>query len=134
MKHIHFCYFLVQFTKLITLAKSAITTNPKVTARKHAPRTPIVCEDGRLSWAQMSLRTVLERVDFFTVRFFFISFISASSSAVRLMFRFGWQIFEQWQGQLLLSKDSVVVLKGSSIILMAQTIRQVSMYSKTLLL
>lgn len=131
MQHIDFCYFLVQLTELITLVKSAITTNPKVTAKKHAPSTPIVCEDGRSSWAQMSLRTVLERVDFSTVRFFFISFISAFSSAVRLMLRFGWQIVEQWQGQLLLNEESVVVLEGSSKIIMAQTIRQISMFSKT---
>lgn len=92
MKHIiNFCYFLVQLKQLlITLVKSAIITNPKVTAKKHAPSTPIVCEDERSSSAQMSLRTVLERVDFSTVRFFFISFISSFSSAVRLMFIFGW--------------------------------------------
>lgn len=118
MKHIiNFCYFLVQLKKLITLVKSAIITNPKVTAKKHAPSTPIVCEDERSSSAQMSLRTVLERVDFSTVRLFFISFISSFSSAVRLMLRFGWYILEQWQGQLLPGGDSVVVLGGFSIIL-----------------
>lgn len=57
-------FILSYFAKLIIREQSSNIINPKGMPSKHAPNTPIACDDSRSSEAQLRLRTELDNVDF----------------------------------------------------------------------